>query len=324
MNIVQDKKGISLKQAAIAGMTLLLMISLFYALQKPVAIDVDGKTIETRVFFTSTVEEVLEDKNVAVGPYDKVQPSLNSTVKRNESITVTRASKVTVMLGDSKKEIVTIPVSIAEAIQLAGYELGPKDIIRTQAVNKTVPDQVIELIRVTEKQEEIEVTIPYETENTQDNTLERGLSKTIKTGKPGIAINTLNITYHNGQEVARKVIDSETQKAPEKAVVAMGTITSVSRGNLNFNFARAAYMTVSAYTYTGRNTSCGLQPAVGLVAVDPSVIPLGSRLYIEGYGYATAADTGGAIKGNRIDVFMEQKQQCLSWGRRTVKVYILE
>jgi 3D (Asp-Asp-Asp) domain-containing protein len=82
-------------------------------------------------------------------------------------------------------------------------------------------------------------------------------------------------------------------------------------------------MTASAYTYTGRNTSCGMKPAVGLVAVDPSVIPLGTKLYIEGYGYATAADTGGAIKGNRIDLFMEDKSQCLSWGKRMVKVYVL-
>ncbi len=324
MNIVQDKKGTSLKTVIMSGMALLLLLSLFYALQKPVAIDVDGDIIKTRAFFTSSVEEVLENKNVALGPYDKVQPSLNSIVNRNEPIKVTRASKVTVIVGENTKEIITTPVSISEAISLAGYELGPKDIVKTLAVNKTVPDQVIEVIRVTEKQEQIEETIPYETEKTTDNTLEKGLSRTIKAGQPGTAINTVNITYHNGQEIAREVIDSETKAAPQKAVVAMGTITSISRGNLNFNFFRAAYMTVSAYTYTGHNTSCGMKPAVGLVAVDPNVIPLGTRLYIEGYGYATAADTGGAIKGNRIDVFMEEKGQCLSWGRRTVKVYVLE
>ncbi len=323
MSIAQDKKGISLKTALMSGMALLLLISLFYALQKPVAIDVDGDIIETRAFFTSTVEEVLENKKVAIGPNDKVQPSLNSVIKKDETIKVTRASKVTVIVGETQKEIITTPVSIPEAIKLAGFDLGPKDIIKTLAVNKTVADQVIEVIRVTEKQDQIEETIPFETEKTTDNTLEKGLSKTIKAGQPGIAVNTVNITYHNGQEVAREVIDSETKVEPEKAVVAMGTITSISRGNLNFNFDRAAYMTVSAYTYTGHNTSCGLKPAVGLVAVDPNIIPLGTRLYIEGYGYATAADTGGSIKGNRLDVFMEDKGQCLSWGRKTVKVYIL-
>lgn len=323
MNILQVNKDTRLKTVVLSGMTLLLLVSLFFALQKPVAIGVDENIIETRAFFTSTVQEVLENENIALGPYDRVQPSLNSIVKRNQSIQITRAAKVTVIVGEKQKEVITPPVSITEAIKLAGFEVGPKDIIKTLAVNKTVADQVIEVIRVTEKQEQIEETIPYETENTPDNTLEKGLCKTIKAGQPGIAVNTINITYHNGQEMDRKVIDSETKVAPQKAVVAMGTITAVSRGNLNFNFDRAVYMTASAYTYTGRNTACGLQPAVGLVAVDPKLIPLGSRLYIEGYGYATAADTGGAIKGNRIDLFMEDEGQCRSWGRRSVKVYVL-
>ncbi len=59
------------------------------------------------------------------------------------------------------------------------------------------------------------------------------------------------------------------------------------------------------------------------IAVDPRVIPLGSRVYVEGYGYAIAHDTGGAIKGNRIDLFMNSEAECNSWGIRSVKVYIL-
>ena len=66
------------------------------------------------------------------------------------------------------------------------------------------------------------------------------------------------------------------------------------------------------------------------LAVDPSVIPLGSKLYIETsdggyvYGYATAEDTGGAIKGNKVDLFFPTYNECMSFGRRSVKVYILE
>ncbi len=322
MNI-QDRKGINLKYACMAGIALLLMISLFYALLKPVTIAVDGNMIQTRVLCTSTVDQVLKQREIVLGPHDKVKPSLSSIVKRDERIEITRAHKLTVIYAGKKKDIITTPVSINEAIALAGFQLGPQDIIKTQAVEKTVADQVIEVIQVSEEQVQIEEKIPYETEKIGDDNLERGLTRTLKKGQAGVAVNTVNITYHNGEEVSRKVVDSETKVAPIKAVVALGTITSVSRGGLNLNFDRAAYMTASAYTYTGRNTSSGLSPRVGLVAVDPSVIPMGSRLYIEGYGYATAADTGGSIKGNRIDLFMEDKTQCLSWGRRTVKVYIL-
>ena len=62
----------------------------------------------------------------------------------------------------------------------------------------------------------------------------------------------------------------------------------------------------------------------GVVAVDPGVIPLGTRLYVEGYGYATAGDTGRAIKGDRIDVFFESERDCDRWGRRYTKVYVLQ
>ncbi len=71
-------------------------------------------------------------------------------------------------------------------------------------------------------------------------------------------------------------------------------------------------------------TASGIRAGIGVVAVDPRVIPLGTKLYIEGYGYAVAADTGGAIKGTRIDLGHESRSQALRTGRRVVKVHILK
>ncbi len=78
----------------------------------------------------------------------------------------------------------------------------------------------------------------------------------------------------------------------------------------------------SGITATGINLNT--HPELKVVAVDPSVIPLGSRLYIQGYGYAVAGDTGGAIKGHRVDLFFPQQSKALDWGRRTVKVNVLD
>lgn len=83
-------------------------------------------------------------------------------------------------------------------------------------------------------------------------------------------------------------------------------------------------MTATGYTHTGQKTYTGIWPTVGIVAVDPKVIPLRSRLYIDGYGYATAMDIGSSIKGNRIDLFFESRQEAIKWGRRNVKVFVLE
>jgi 3D (Asp-Asp-Asp) domain-containing protein len=102
---------------------------------------------------------------------------------------------------------------------------------------------------------------------------------------------------------------------------------------------RPAYMAVKpqifvATAYEGSAVSCGywarfhktftgIRPKRGVIAVDPRVVPLHSKLYIEHYGYAQAEDTGGAIKGKRVDLFMNTISECRKWGRRKVKVYIL-
>ena len=71
-------------------------------------------------------------------------------------------------------------------------------------------------------------------------------------------------------------------------------------------------------------TATGMKPQVGVIAVDPNVIPLHTKLYVEDYGNCIAGDTGGAIKGNRIDVFKNTASEVRQWGRRDVKVYIRE
>lgn len=80
----------------------------------------------------------------------------------------------------------------------------------------------------------------------------------------------------------------------------------------------------TAYCYTGNQTATGTWPSRGTIAVDPAIIPLGTRLYVEGYGEGIAEDTGGAIQGHKIDLYMESEDECWAWGRRTVKVRIIE
>lgn len=92
-------------------------------------------------------------------------------------------------------------------------------------------------------------------------------------------------------------------------------------------------MTVSASAYTFSCQRCSGTTALGInlrkhpnqkvISVDPRVIKLGTKVYVEGYGYAIAADTGGAIKGKTIDVFYSSYNKCIKWGRKTVKIQIL-
>jgi len=96
-------------------------------------------------------------------------------------------------------------------------------------------------------------------------------------------------------------------------------------GEETYRFARQLTMEATAYTWTGNKTATGTWPVVGTIAVDPNVIALGSKVYVEGYGFAIAEDTGGLIKGGIIDVYMNTEDECFKWGRkRGITVYILE
>ena len=81
-------------------------------------------------------------------------------------------------------------------------------------------------------------------------------------------------------------------------------------------------MIATAYTHTGYRTATGTWPSRGTIAVDPTIIPLGTRLFVEGYGEGIAEDTGGAIQGHIIDLYMESEDECWAWGRRQVKVQV--
>lgn len=103
------------------------------------------------------------------------------------------------------------------------------------------------------------------------------------------------------------------------------TTRGSSRGKLLGTFEATAYTddVESQGKWVGQ-TASGMKPQVGVVAVDPKVIPLGTKLYVEGYGQAIAGDTGGAIKGNRVDLFMETRESCIEFGRQNVKVWIVK
>jgi len=321
MSIVWSKK-VNFFLASILTLGLLFGMLLF-VIEKPVTLAVDGQLIKTRALFTRTVGDVLDQNQIKLEGRDVVAPSADTKVQKNMQIEVTRAFVVKVVADGVSREVYTTPVSVQEAVALAGITLGEKDILQPQTTEMVVPQQEIEVIRVTEKVVSEDEAMPYQVERTTDPTLEKGLTRTLVSGKNGLARNTLRITYYNGQEAKRELLKIETLSTPRNKVVAMGNITSVSRGGQRLDFSEARYMEASAYTYTGHSTSTGQEPAVGMVAVDPSVIPLGTKLYIEGYGYAFAADTGGSIRGDRVDLFMEEHAQCANWGRKTVKIYIL-
>jgi 3D (Asp-Asp-Asp) domain-containing protein len=166
-------------------------------------------------------------------------------------------------------------------------------------------------------------------------------------GQEGLTLTTCTIFYSEGHEVGRRQREEVVRDMRPKRVVQYRTLTSEDGPSVEeilerrmkpsadykppVRYKRALTMNSTAYEpsphscgrgATGR-TACGLKAGYGVVAVDTDYIPFGTRMFIEGYGYAVAGDRGGAIDGYDVDLGFMTIDECYSWGRKKVKVYIL-
>ena len=194
-----------------------------------------------------------------------------------------------------------------------------------------------------------ESIIPYKSVRKKTTSLRAGQHRIAQKGADGTGLDTYSLTVKNGIVLDVKLVSTDITVPPVDEIVEYGADSAtayhggrkISRGQ---ELRYKQVLTVSATAYDLSFASCGKNPGDrgygitasgmyaqrGCVAVDPRVIPLGTRLYIEApdgswtYGNAIAADTGGAIKGNKIDLFMDTHSECINFGRRSAVVYVLE
>lgn len=183
-----------------------------------------------------------------------------------------------------------------------------------------------------EKLETVSETKVLKSETVYEFSRSVGLGRIVKAkdGKDGSITKVFKLVKKDGKVVGKELIREERIDAvPTTYRLGHGGYNA-SRGASAFKAKKVLIMKASAYDpgphsngkWSGR-TTLGVRPSYGIVAVDPRVIPLGSIIFVEGYGFGYAADTGSAIKGNRIDLCMNSVSQCYQFGRRTVKVHIL-
>ncbi len=172
------------------------------------------------------------------------------------------------------------------------------------------------------------VRIPFSVKYELSRTVGAGRMVKKQDGKDGAVIKTFKVVIENGKPVGKELV-STTRTEPTDCVYLIGkTGFESSRGT--WVRSKVIDMVATAYEpYAGISrkgpprTASGIIARFGVVAVDPRVIPLGTMVFVEGYGFAKAADTGGAIKGHRIDLCFPTEGQARQFGRRKVKVHIL-
>lgn len=337
INLKNFKSLFSIKLIAVAAICLILATSYIYsAMKKDITIeDIDGvKVIST---FKNTVEDVLKENSIGLKPQDKINVDMGSELKDGMSIKISRAREVTIYADGKDVVLLTTAPDVKSALEEAQIQLGEKDRVTPAQDTVIEGNTKVDIIRVEEKIVKQEMKMDFTNQVNKSDELDKGLVKVVKKGSPGLKELAIKVIFENGKEVKREIAEEKVLKEPINGIVEEGNRTTFvsSRGQVT-RFVRALKMTATAYdaTYesTGKSsnnpqygiTYTGLRVKPGIVAVDPKVIPLGTWLYVEGYGEALAADIGGAIKGNKIDLYYESPKDVERYGKRSVKVYVLD
>lgn len=307
----------------VAALVLVSAFSCYAVIHKEVTV-VDGESRTVVSTFAGHVDKLLKQEKIKLGPSDVVKPGLEAALKEGCTVRIFRAFEVTITADGKKQTTHTSEKMVKDILHAVGISVGKQDIVKPGLNTVVNGETEIKVQRVSWKEVVEEDSIPYETVRERDNTLNKGVTRVVKQGKEGIEQNRYRVTYVDGKETERKLLKSVVSREPESRVIAEGTMTLASRGGRTFSFEKEMSVVATGYTYTGRNTYTGKRPAVGTVSVDPRVIPLGTKIYIEGYGYGVAQDIGRSIVGNRVDLFFESEAAARSWGRKTVRIFILK
>lgn len=278
--------------------------------------------IDTRA---NTIGDLLEQQHIELAELDEVSPGLDEGLENEATVVIRRAFNVAVTADYTTQAYPTQPQTVSDFLAANGVALGQYDWVSPAKDHLLAEGDAIVINRIVYHTTQTKEPIEPKTERREDASMNVGQSKVLQVGQAGEKTITNLVTYKDGVPIAKKELSREVTTQPVNKILAVGTRRVISRGDKTYEYTKTLAMRASAYTHTGSNTATGTKPKAGFsVAVDPSVIKLGTYLYVDGYGYCKAEDTGGAIKGNRIDLFFDSESECQNWGVRTVRVYVLK
>jgi resuscitation-promoting factor RpfB len=270
-----------------------------------------------------TVNDLLAEQQVVVGEHDEVLPSRDAKIEDNTHVIINKAFPMTLDVGGQKEQVWSTSTTVADFLNKKQVTLNELDRVEP-ALNEVVTENsIIKVIRVEKVTDVVEEPISYSVVKQNDANLDSGAEKVLTQGVNGQKQKTMEVVKENGKEISRTVVSEQVTKPVQNQVVAVGT----RQGSV----AREMTVTATAYAasqpgnqgLTAGGYNIQKNPGMKLIAVDPRVIPLGTKVWVEGYGYAIAGDTGGAIKGNKIDVLLPSIKEVYQWGRKQVKIKIL-
>jgi 3D (Asp-Asp-Asp) domain-containing protein/uncharacterized protein YabE (DUF348 family) len=283
-----------------------------------------------------TVADLLQQRGINPSPKDAVRPSLATPLREGLRVSYRPAVPVMLRLQGVMQKFTTSAPTVGALLAQHNVTLGANEYVLPREDHHIRAGELIRVVHVSrwiERKREIAKPVIEHRLSLQLSPL---ASKTIAHGSPAVRENVVQYTrYDNDSHVDAKVLASHVIHPGKPKIVLSGIVAydryaqlakrgvheAVRFANEALDMLATAY-DPHCYGCSGI-TAIGLPAGYGIVAVDPRVIPLGTRLYIKGYGPAIAGDTGGAIKGYRIDLGFNSYASAINFGERPVRVYVL-
>jgi len=325
-----EEKGKKLIKISSATVCMLVVGALIvgYVTPETVTVLVDTSLEEKKTVYETTERTVagfIEEHEIDyVDGVDDIDVELEDKIKDNMTIHITKAIHIKVKADGKTQKLTSLPLTVNEAIALAGVTVGKNDIVEPKGSTMLKTGDKVVVKRVTFKRATEYETIGYETVYKEDPSMGIGQMELSQEGRDGRLKKIYRVKYIDGKEDSRELIRTKTVKSVKDHTYSYGT--NITFGGVPDSYIKkVSGVRAVSYHFDGNPPGAyGLPCTYGTAAVDPDVFPLGSLLYIEGYGYAIANDVGTSIKGNVVDVYMERYDQCLLWGAHYVNVYLVE
>lgn len=282
-----------------------------------------------------TVAAFLSEQGIVPTTADLVSPSRDSEIVDGERIEYRPAVAVTIVVGGHRRDVVTTASNVAALLAEEDVQIGTHDRVDPAPAAAVAPGSIVRVTRESVWTAFRHEFLPAGIRHRYDPTLPPGITKTVFAGTPGERELTMQYSKRDDGPAQAQLVASRVVRSPRAKIVLHGIgeyaafARFAERGfGATLGLARSALrMIATAYTAgcygCSGFTATGSRAGHGVVAVDPRIIPLGSRLFIPGYGHAIAGDTGGAIIGHRIDLGFNSLSDALRFGRRAITVYVL-
>ncbi len=275
--------------------------------------------------FGTKVKGILHQAGVRFGRHDTISPQ--RTISAGEPIVVQQAIPVEIQTPHRDIRIWTTRYNVGAVLSAANVKLGPLDEVSPAQNTRITTSTKINVTRRWWVTKHIAEKIPFAVRHKPDSALTKGRTLIRVKGHDGKRIKTIRQLLQNGKVVKTIVVNIRTVTRSIPEVIDFGVAHPISRGGPVLQFSQSLRVVATAYwpdpAWSNGYTATGVKAQRGVVAVDPRVIPLGTHLYIPGYGFAVAEDVGGGIVGDHIDLCYDTGQQAINWGVRYVTVYIL-